>query len=145
MSAALVVQAHEIELWIFDAPACEGVDVNICLIPGRDRDRSAVPFQEAFVETVHVLHEWYLEMQTRASDRVTDRFSKLRNNHLLGLIHRIEDAGKYQGKEKDNCNYRRKGKILPSHCCRFSPGLVERGRIGSSCRIDSSTIIFCPV
>jgi hypothetical protein len=33
-----------------------------------DRDRSAVPFQEAPVETVHALHECYLEMQTRLSD-----------------------------------------------------------------------------
>src|ERR1700738_1582087 len=95
LSAALVVQAHEIELRFFDPPACEGVDVNIGLIPGGDRDRSSVPFQEAFVETIHALNQWDLEMQPRLGDRFTDRLSKLRNDYLLGLIHRIEDAGKY--------------------------------------------------
>src|SRR5262249_12521661 len=34
-------------------PTRECVDVNVCLIPGGDGNWSAVPFQEALVETVH--------------------------------------------------------------------------------------------
>jgi hypothetical protein len=33
-------------------------------------------------------------MQTRLSDRVTDRLSELRDDHLFGLVHRIEGTGK---------------------------------------------------
>jgi hypothetical protein len=62
--------------------------------PWWDGNWSAVPFQEALVETVHALHEWYLEMQTRLGNRVTDRLSKLRDDYLLGLVHRIEGTGK---------------------------------------------------
>jgi len=96
-------------------------------------------------ETVHTLHEWYLEMQTRLGDRVTDRLAKLRDDYLLGLVHRIEGTGKNQQQHKGNGENRRCEKVTLFHCCRPSPGLVERGRIGSSCPIDSSTMIFCPV
>src|SRR5258705_10602812 len=50
----LVVQTHEIILWIFDAPTRECGDLDVCLVPRRDGNRSAVPFEEALVETVHV-------------------------------------------------------------------------------------------
>src|SRR6478609_307033 len=133
LRAALIVQTHEISLRIFDAPTRECDDVNVCLVPRGDGNRSAVPFQEALVETVHTLHQWYLEMQTGLGDRVADRFSKLRDDHLLGLVNRIERTGENEGHDKGNGD-NRCWKPTPFHHCRPSPGLVESGRIGSSCR-----------
>ena len=96
------MQTHEIGLWIFNAPTRKGIDEDVCLIPRRDGDRSAVPFQKALVETVHVLHEWHLEMQARLGDRVADRLSKLRDDHLLGLVNRIKRAGENEEHDKDD-------------------------------------------
>src|SRR5260370_13347169 len=142
---ALIVQTHEISLWVFDAPPRECIDMDICLVSGGDGNRSPVPFQKTFVETVHVLHEWYFEMQTRLGDRVANRLSKLRDDHLFGLVNRIESTGENEDQEKCNSDNRYSGKVVLFHYGRPSPGLIASGRVGSSCRSDSSTMIFCPV
>src|SRR6266436_5890964 len=78
------------------------------------------------------------------SDRVADRLSKLRDDHLLCLVNRIERTGENEEHDKgDDDNYYCCNVTL--FHCRPSHGLVESGRIGSSCRRDSSTMIFCPV
>src|SRR3981081_217291 len=90
--APFVVQTYEISFRVLDPPTRKGVDMNIRFVPGWNRDRSAVPFQETFIKTVYTLHDWYLEMQARIADRIADRLPKLRDDHLFGLIHRIKRA-----------------------------------------------------
>src|SRR5258705_6078044 len=145
LGAALIVQTHEISLRIFDAPTRECDDVNVCLVPCGDGNRSALPFQKALVETVHALHQWCLEMQTRLGNRIADRFSELRNDHLFGLVNRIDRTGKENEEQNKGNGDNRCWKPSLFHHGRPSPGLVESGRIGSRCRRDSSRMIFCPL
>src|ERR1700730_6053250 len=116
LGAALIVQTHEIGLRIFDTPTRECVDVDVCLVPRRDGNRSAVPFQEALVETVHVLDEWRLEMQTRLGNRASDRFPKLRDDHLLSLVNRIEGIGEKEDHHENSPDNRGWKPRLFYHC-----------------------------
>ena len=76
------------------APSRASKTSNVCFVPRGDGNRSALPFQESLIETVHALNQWCLEMQTRLGDGVADRFSKLRDDHLLGLVNHIDRTGK---------------------------------------------------
>ena len=83
-------------------------------------------------------------MQTRLGNRVADRFPKLRDDHLLGLVNRIEGIGENEDHDENKAN-NRGWKPRLFHHCGLTTGLVESGRIGSSCRRDSSMMIFCPI
>src|SRR5205823_6003750 len=80
LGAALIVQPHEIDLWIIDAPAREGIDVDVSLIPGRNSHGQSIPFQEALIDAVNLLDEWQLEMQAGFRDWIALRFAKLSYN-----------------------------------------------------------------
>ena len=86
----------------FDAPPGECVDMNVCLVSCGYGNWSTIPFQESLVQSVHVLHEGYLEMQTRLGDRLANGLSKLGDDYLLSLVNRIEGARENQEQEKTN-------------------------------------------
>src|SRR5260370_23186426 len=122
---ALIVQTDEICLWVFDAPPRECIDMDIGLVPEGDGNRHAVPFHKTLLEAFHVLHECDFEMQTRLSDRVATRLPKLRDDHLFGLINRIECTGENEDQEKCNSDNRYSGKVALFH---LWPALPRFGR-----------------
>src|SRR5262249_36116990 len=73
-----------------DAPACRGVQHDKALILRRDLSWQSVPFQDALIEAMDGLHQWDLDLQSRRGNRGPRRFPKLRHDHLLGLIDRIQ-------------------------------------------------------
>src|SRR5207253_1234562 len=50
LGASLIVQPDEIDLGIIDAPAREGIDVDVSLVSGRNSHGQSVPFQEALID-----------------------------------------------------------------------------------------------
>ena len=143
LRAAFIFQTHEIGLGIVDPPARKGIDVNVGLVPGRDRDRLAVPFQEPLIDSIHLLDEGQLEMQSRVRDRLAHRFAELGHDHLLGLVHRVEAAENAAEQEQRSGDRQQPKAAALVHLA--SGGLSDSGRIGSSCFIESSMMIFGPI
>ena len=139
--AALIVQADKIGFGIIDAPPREGLDMDIGFVPCRNGNRRSVPFKKTIIKGVYGLHIRDLEMQTRLGDRIPNRFSKLGDDDLFSLVNCVTRPKQTRQDQERKESHQSKEYLfhyLPS------PGLVERGRIGSSCRKDSSTMIFCP-
>src|ERR1700724_4182055 len=136
------MQAHEVSLGIGDAPPRIGIHVDVGLIPGRNRDRKAIPFQETFIDPVHLLNKRQLEMEPRFRRRFTLRLAELSDNDLLSLIHRVE-AAENGAEQKQDSEDRNKPKTAA--LVHFASGLRVSGRIGRSCFIESSMMIFGPI
>ena len=92
LGAALIVQAHEVSHRVGDTPAGISVDMDISLIAGRDCHGQPIPFEKAFIDAVHVLNEWQLEVQTGFGSWFAHRFAELSNDNLFGLMDRVEAA-----------------------------------------------------
>ncbi len=143
LRAAFIFQAHEIGLGIIDAPAGKGIDVNIGFVPGRNRDRLAVPFQEPLIDSIHLLDEGQLEMEPRVRGRLAHRLAELGHDDLLGLVHHVEAAENgAQQQQRPRESKQPKASALV-HLA--SGGLAESGRIGSSCFMESSMMILGPI
>ena len=143
LSAALIVQAHEINLGIIDAPAREGIDVDVSLVPGRNSHGQSIPFQEALIDAVNLLDEGQLEMQAGFGDWIALRFPKLSYNHLFNLVDGIEGAEQSAQNQQTQGDHDYPETAALVHL--VTSGLLVSGRIGSNCRIESSMMILGPI
>src|SRR5260370_36357929 len=64
--------------------------MNVSLVPRRDGNGRTIPFEKTLIDSVDVLNDGKLEMQSRFLDWFSNRFAELRNDHLLSLVNGIE-------------------------------------------------------
>ena len=145
LRTAFIMQPHEICLRVADAPARKGIDVNVSLVPRRDRNRRAVPFEETFVDAVDFLDERKFEVQTGIGDRSPDRFAELREDHLFRLMNRVKSSRRIHAGAQDAADNNRS--LQGSRVLFISPHGFSRssGNIGSKLRIESSMMILVPI
>jgi hypothetical protein len=137
------MQAHKVGLGIVDPPAGKGIDMDIRFVARRNGYRLPVPFEESLVDSVHGLDERQFHVQARLGDRFADGLAELGNDNLLSLVDRIETSEKAT-QEQQCAKNRQQPKTAP--LIHFTSGiLVESGRIGSNCFIESSMMIFGPI
>ncbi len=82
-------------------------------------------------------------MQTGIGDRFADRLPELRHDHLLGLIDRVKGTEE-NIKEQQNADQPKNPKAAV-FVHGMAEGFAESGRIGSSCRMESSMMIIGPI
>src|SRR5437016_13401970 len=76
LGASFVAEPNEKRLGVADSPAGKGIDVNISLVPRRNRHWQAVPFQKSFIDPVDLLNDRELEVQPRLRDWFTNRLAE---------------------------------------------------------------------
>src|SRR5436309_6534059 len=82
---ALVVEPIVVEEWVADTPPGETIDNNVELVFGRALGGWAVPGEDTFVESVHLIDDRQLNLQSRVCDRAND-FTKTRDDHSFILM-----------------------------------------------------------
>src|SRR5438046_7031799 len=112
--------------------------MNIGLVPRRDRHRQAVPFQKSLIDSIHLLDKGELEMQPGLCNRIAHRLAELGNNDLFNLVDRVEAAKQPTEQQQRSRDYNHPKASLLVHLA--SSGLIDSGRIGSSCFMESSII-----
>ena len=90
LGASFIAQPHEKGLGVGDAPAGKSVDMNVGLVPRRDGNGGTIPFEKTLIDSVDLLNDGNLEMQSRFPDWFSDRFAELRDDHLFGLVNGVE-------------------------------------------------------
>src|SRR6266481_1801520 len=69
---ALVVEPIVVEEWVANTPPGETIDNNVELVFGRALGRWPVPGEDTFVESVHLIDDRELNLQSRVCDRAND-------------------------------------------------------------------------
>src|SRR5213595_1530703 len=132
------MQPHEKGFRIGDAPAGKSVDMNVSLVPRRDGNGRTIPFEKTLIDSVDVLNDGKLEMQSRIRDWFSNRFAELRDDYLFGLVNGVEASEQ----RAQNCDRERDQEEpkAPPLVHLFSRGFALSGRSGSKFRVESSMI-----
>ena len=141
LGASFVAEPNEKRLGVADSPAGKGIDVNISLVPRRNRHWQAVPFQKSFIDPVDLLNDRELEVQPRLRDWFTNRFAELRDDDLFRLKNG-EEAPEQNSQKNEREHDREEGQAA-ARVHLFSSPLLS-GKMGSRFRIVSSIMIFSP-
>src|SRR5437660_9322728 len=129
------MQPHEKGFRIGDAPAGKSVDINVSLVPRWDGNGRTIPFEKTLIDSVDVLNDGKLEMQSRFLDWFSNRFAELRNDHLFGLVNGVE-ASEQRAQNREHERDQQAPKTPPLvHL--FSGGFRLVGRIERKSRIES--------
>src|SRR2546426_10334965 len=64
--------------------------MNVGLVPRRDGNGRTIPFEKTLIDSIDVLNDGKLEMQSRFLDWFSNRFAELGDDHLLGLVNGVE-------------------------------------------------------
>ena len=99
--------------------------MNVGLVPRRDGNGGTIPFEKTLIDSVDVLNDGKLEMQSRFRDWFSDRFAELRDDHLFGLVNGVEASEQGpQNRDPPARSTRTKGNLA---CSSFLQGVrVER-------------------
>src|SRR5438093_11378092 len=103
--------------------------MNVSLVPRRDGNGRTIPFEKTLIDSVDVLNDGKLEMQSRFLDWFSNRFAELRNDHLFGVVNGIEASEQHtQNREHQRDQHETKA---PPLVHLVSEGYALHGCIGS--------------
>ena len=97
LGAAFIAEADEILFGVGDLPAGESIDIDVELILGGHIGGRAIPFEDAFFDAIDFLDEGDFPVEAGVGDGVTDLFTELSDNDLIGFEDRVGRGEEEEG------------------------------------------------